>query len=315
MQKQPKMSLVKHFCRRDPKAFALCDETGRSVLHLVAQYSESLELLQDVLQMDSKMTKKFIDRKFSTDKTIPLGMLCRRPSFSTYDKMLLCLVGVDSSVEVISNGIICCLQMHDRNHRQSREDSSVILLTNLLHANPNVIEYNNGNVFCVACSKLRGMFGITVLSLFLINNSDVLKSIDFQERLPIHHAASHSCLEVLKFLHKAYPESITAVDCKEKSLLHLATADQFSDDDDVKNKVQYLCDQVPAMIHLKDHKGYTALQKMLKMTLWDDVTFNFEIAQFLLNLDLNAVKEACAPDDDTQNNCGQLPLHFICQKQ
>jgi hypothetical protein len=35
------------------------------------------------------------------------------------------------------------------------------------------------------------------------------------------------------------------------------------------------------MIHLKDRKGYTALQKMLKMTFWGDVIFNFENAQFL----------------------------------
>jgi hypothetical protein len=46
MQKQPKISLVKEFCRRDPKAFALCDETGKSVLHIVAQYSESLGCLR-----------------------------------------------------------------------------------------------------------------------------------------------------------------------------------------------------------------------------------------------------------------------------
>jgi hypothetical protein len=152
--------------------------------------------------MDSKMTKKLVDTKTNNDKTAPLDILCRRPTFSAYDKMLLCLVGVDSSAEVISNGIICCLEMHDRDNdletlRQSREESSLILLRNLLHANPNVLEYNNGVVFYTACSRLRGMFGITVLSLFLTNNSDILKSIDFRGQLPIHHAASHSCLGVL----------------------------------------------------------------------------------------------------------------------
>lgn len=45
MQKQPKISLVRHLCLHDPKAFSLCDQSGRCTLHLVAQYSKSMELL------------------------------------------------------------------------------------------------------------------------------------------------------------------------------------------------------------------------------------------------------------------------------
>jgi hypothetical protein len=40
-----------------PEASVLCDQSGRYALHLVAQYSESLELLQDILQIDQKITK------------------------------------------------------------------------------------------------------------------------------------------------------------------------------------------------------------------------------------------------------------------
>jgi hypothetical protein len=40
MQKQPSMSLVRFFCLRNPKAFLLCDQYGRSVLHLVVQYTQ-----------------------------------------------------------------------------------------------------------------------------------------------------------------------------------------------------------------------------------------------------------------------------------
>jgi hypothetical protein len=45
MQKQPTISLVRFFCIRDPRAFASCDQSGRCALHLVAQYSERVELL------------------------------------------------------------------------------------------------------------------------------------------------------------------------------------------------------------------------------------------------------------------------------
>jgi hypothetical protein len=58
MQKRPNMSLVRYLSLRDPKAFILCDKRNRCALHFVAQYSESLELLQTVLQIDHTMTKK-----------------------------------------------------------------------------------------------------------------------------------------------------------------------------------------------------------------------------------------------------------------
>jgi hypothetical protein len=42
MQKRPNLSLVRKICLRDPQAFVLCDYTGKSALHKVVQYSESL---------------------------------------------------------------------------------------------------------------------------------------------------------------------------------------------------------------------------------------------------------------------------------
>jgi hypothetical protein len=36
MQKQPNMKMVRYFSLRDPKAFLLCDQSGRCALHLAA---------------------------------------------------------------------------------------------------------------------------------------------------------------------------------------------------------------------------------------------------------------------------------------
>jgi ankyrin repeat protein len=105
------------------------------------------------------------------------------------------------------------------------------------------------------------------------------------------------------------------LDNKEKSLLHLAVADDGNDAAIVIAKVQYLCEQCPALTKLKDHKGYTPLQKLLKMSKYHDVRFNFEIVQYLLCLDGTAVKEMCAPPDTTRADNGQLPLHLICQEE
>jgi hypothetical protein len=111
---------------------------------------------------------------------------------------------------------------------------------------------------------LRGELGISVLSLFLSKNSNGVKV--FQNRdLPIHNSAAHSCLEVLKFLHKAYPESISTLGDDEWSLLHVAACDDTSDIADVLGKMQYICDQCPALIHLKDGQGNTALHFLFTM--------------------------------------------------
>jgi hypothetical protein len=116
MQQQPNTSLVTHLCLLNPKAFAICDQSGRCALHLVAQYSESIELLQNILQMDCKMTKSFVDVKRNGMQITPLGLLCRRLYFATidksatFDKMISCLLEADSSVEVIYDGIIECLR-------------------------------------------------------------------------------------------------------------------------------------------------------------------------------------------------------------
>jgi hypothetical protein len=52
------MLMLKYFCIRDLDAFHLCDWEGNSGLHLAAENSESVELLQAMLQIDVEMSKK-----------------------------------------------------------------------------------------------------------------------------------------------------------------------------------------------------------------------------------------------------------------
>jgi hypothetical protein len=50
----PNTSSDKYSRVRDPKAPVLRDQSGRCALHLVAQFSESLELLKDILRIDHR---------------------------------------------------------------------------------------------------------------------------------------------------------------------------------------------------------------------------------------------------------------------
>jgi hypothetical protein len=85
-------SPVHQLTKREGGAYIMRDKRGRCALHLVVQYSESLELLQDVLQIDHKMTKLAFESKYSGADTIPLGLLCIRPHFATFDAMMLSLI-------------------------------------------------------------------------------------------------------------------------------------------------------------------------------------------------------------------------------
>jgi hypothetical protein len=290
-----------------------CDKSGRCALHLVAQYSESLELLEDILQIDHKMTKLVFEFEDTGEESTSLGFLCRRPHFPTFDAMVLTLIEVDSSVDVIYDGMINHIRSYDDCIHQdtspgSRGANSLILFRKLLDANSAVAEYDNSNIFYQACMYLRGELGMSVLSLFLTKSGTGFKVVN-NGSLPIHIAALHSCLEVVKFLHRAYPESISMLSNCGRSLLRLAVCD-FTSDIDVIAKVQYICDQCPALIHLKDDEGSTALHFLLTSRM----RFNFECVKILCDIDATVVKDKCTPSDIDSPRSGMLPLHFLSER-
>jgi hypothetical protein len=71
----------------------------------------------------------------------------------------------------------------------------------------------------------------------------------------------------------------------------------------VKAKVQYLCDQCPALIHLKDTTGRTALHDVLVLA----ERFNFECVKILCNADATVVRVKRT----TVSRSEQLPLHIL----
>jgi hypothetical protein len=299
--------------KREGDAFIMCDEKGRCALDLVAQYSESLELLEDILQIDHKMTKMVFESGDMESEATPLDLLCSRPHFSTFDAMVLSLIEVDSSVEVIYDGMSYHLMSYENCLDQdispgSRGAKSLILLGTLLEANPAAAEYNDSRIFHEACNLLRGELGISVLSLFLSKNGTGVKVVSDRD-LPIHCATLNSCLEVVKFLHKAYPESISMLGDNECSLLNLVAYDNTSDIADMIGKVQYICDQCPALIHLKDIHGDTALHN----SLMSGERFNFECVIILCDVDWTVVKDKCTPFEIILSHSGQLPLHLLIE--
>jgi ankyrin repeat protein len=322
MQKVPDMSMVRYFCIRDPKAFLLCDRSGRCALHLATQYSESVELLQMILQIDETMVNSSVQNN-DENETKPLGFLCRRPEFPTFHEMVACLVEINSSVQVIYDGVMGCLESYEtlepecqRLYPGSRGENTLILLGILLKANSEVTNYRHPNsstppVFHTACSFLRGEFGVAVLSLFLIKDSSGLRSADSYGYLPIHWAAMYSSIDVLKLLHKVYPESLSMVTTTDaNTMLHLAFLN--SDDMEIIQTIQYLCDQCPAFIHQKNNEGRTPLHDSLTDSSSSHTSkWKIKLWIYLCNTNAAVLTDKCTPSDTSNAQFGQIPLHLL----
>jgi hypothetical protein len=317
MQKEPNMSMVKYICALDRDAFLLCDQSERNTLHLVAHYSESVKLLKTLLQIDEAMpTKDFCTGYYydDCDSTKPLGLLCRRHEFPTFHEMVACLIAANSTAEVILDGILGCLESYrdseSKDHHiypGSRGEKTVILLEILL--NLNVVEYFD-TIFRSACTYLKGELGIAVLSLLLTKDSTLVRNVSDFEDLPIHIAAYKSSLNVMKFLHEAYPESLAILGCHEDSLLHLAL--QTEDVLDRGDKVEYLCKNRPSLVHQKNLHGITPFHHIFTFRSGD--VFDMKSITRICDVDESVVK--CAVNNIFFGNANrpvheQLPLHLL----
>jgi hypothetical protein len=174
MQKEPKMSLVRYFSLRYPKAFLLYDKSGRCALHLVAKYSENLEPLQEILQIDPEVTKSDSYEYGYDDedgKYKPLGLLCGRLEFPRFHEMVSYLIEIDNSIAVIYDGINRYMEsyhscINNEISPGSRGETTLILFEKLLRANPSAITYKELSLFHLACIHMKGEIGVAVLSLF-----------------------------------------------------------------------------------------------------------------------------------------------------
>jgi hypothetical protein len=163
------------------------------------------------------------------------------------------------------------------------------------------MKHKNSELFHQACLSLRGELGIAVLSLFLPLDSAVIKAV-IDGNLPICYAAN-SCLNVLKLLQKAYPESISIPPSTEATSLHRIIV--FDKAIDIAEKVKYLCDQCPALIYVKDKLGCTALHHAPSNEI-----FNFECIKSICDIDERVAREACTPMTPTTFS-GSHPLHVL----
>jgi hypothetical protein len=92
-----------------------------------------------------------------------------------------------------------------------------------------------------------------------------------------------------------------------RNLLHHALADQSSNFADVTEKVEYLCDQCPILMHMKDNFGITPLLDALMC----QGRLNIQAIGILCHKDKSVLRDMCTPSNIKDSKYKQLPLHFL----
>ena len=259
-----------------------------------------------MLQLDSAQTKKILTPILSDneDGLTPLGYLCKNSSCS--DRLITCLLEIDSSADVVGRGIAGCITSTDYTCVLEKVEM-------LLKANPEATKYRNShslNLLDLAAryEKIPSQLCINIMQRILAVHKDAVREISINGWLPVHIASRYSTVEVIEFLLGLHPESasvVTTVD--SQNLLRLAVDDIKSTTSVMEAKVRFLCSRYPAMILHRDSYGNTSLH----------------VAIFLKNM--LAVQILCESGGQelvrlpvahpTNADNGWLPLHRLIKHQ
>ena len=301
------MTLIKHLSICNEQAFTMSASYPNrghgslysySALHAACGSGQPTEeLLQHLLQLDSSQTKK----KCSGKGLTPLGCLCKNDACS--EKLVSCLLDVDSSAEVVGIVIVGCFQFADCSRVLERVEM-------LLKANPENAKYRNSSEMNLLHMAIRSrnlpfQLRISIMQRILAMHKNAVREVCSSGWLPLHYAASHGTVEMLEFLLGLYPESASVVTTAPENLLHLAVNDNKSTTSVILAKVRFLCSRYPAMMLQRDHEGDTPLHVAI-------CNKNIPAVQILCEAGgQEQIRLPVAhPTDDDCNWKGWLPLHF-----
>ena len=301
------LSLVQHFSICNQQAFTMSASYADrgdpslysfSALHVACCSGQPTEeLLKHLIQLDSSQTKKLCSENGLT----PLGYLCRNSSCS--DRLINCLLEVDSSAEVVGSGIAGCLRSTDYSCVPKRVEI-------LLKANPEAAKHRNAsgmNLLHIAAFNANMPFQlfIDVMQRILVVHKDAVREVDEDGRLPVHYAAQ-STMAVMEFLLGLYPESSSVVTGRSENLLGLAVIGKENTTSVMEAKVRFLCSRYPEMMLQKHNAGFTPLHAAICRENIPAVQILCEIGgQEQVRLQVTHVTDA------NYKYNGWLPLHFL----
>ena len=302
-------SLIQYFSVCNSEAFTMSasyadrsDPSLRifSALHAACCSGQPTEeLLKHLIQLDSTQIKK----KCSENGLTPLGHICQ--NIRCGDGLVNCLLEVDSSAEVVGNGIVGCLRSTDCVRMLERVEI-------LLKANPEAAKYRNSsemNLLHLAAYNKTMPFHLCIDVMQRIHaiHKDAVREVDDEGGLPVHYAAQFSTVEVMEFLLGLYPESASVVTTSGSSnLLYLAVFDNKNTPSVLEAKVRFLRTRYPAMMLQKDGNGLIPFHVVIRYK-------NIPVVLILCKAggqELVRVPVAHPTDINCKWN-GWLPLHYL----
>jgi hypothetical protein len=316
MQTHPNMSLVRNLSMRDMKAFTMlvcCGEyytDGLNTLQLAAQYSESVELLKNLLQIDQSMAKVVdhdCDGSINKRSFTSLGFLCGRPHSIIFKKMIECLLEANSSIEVMRDSLVSYFRFYDGRSKHPDIKVMLIFIESLLDANSafaTYIDSSGNNILHWVCHYLEGELGVAVLSLLFKRFNDEVGGWSMVKNnsghLPIHLAAEYSTLNVVELLLELNPELFYEKTRDGLNLLHMVLNDDRLEKAPANAKVQYLCDHHPDLLQMVDNRGRIPISLLSHCDL--------KSIKIMCEKDNTIVKHVCHSQDIDLDR--KLPLHY-----
>ena len=210
------------------------ESNGLGVLHVLARYSNDLNLLQTIIQLAPNEVFE------SYEEMTPLDILTRE-RFLESDKwleMVECLLALDNSPSVVYNVVAASFDnMRDNSLLYSSQDGEGELLRSkcikfiekVLRNCPAAVTYQTDGKYGLLCllfelveNYLPECFVLDLMKLIVSIDKQVVRLLTSYGSLPIHFAAWYGGISCVSFLLNEYPESATAVNNIGSNILHCA---------------------------------------------------------------------------------------------
>lgn len=244
--RKPNMAVVKCLYDFYPRMAYSKDIQGDLPLHYAARYTQSIELIQYLLQANPSATKCKGDNDY-----IPLQCAIYNEHPPSRYEIMKTLLQVDRSSAMVANP-----DGDSALHLAVDNECDPKVIQLLISAYPEASRIANdiGMLPLHSACHLKRSYVSTVIKVLLNANPDGVRARNLDGWLPAHVAAQFSNTEVLKAIIDAYPAATMIVSNEGTGTpLHHAVQGK-----NVSN-IAYLCNEYPECVKVRNGFGYLPL--------------------------------------------------------
>jgi ankyrin repeat protein len=282
--RHPNMEVVRCLYNFYPRMACSKDNEGDLPLHYAARYSESVEMIQFLLQAHPAATKVR-----GEGSLVPLHNSFYNESDHRYE-ISKCLLEADPSAAKILNA-----DGDTSFHMALDQECGTELLQQLIKAFPEGLETQNDIGYLplhAACLSKDSPRNKDIVELLLQSNKDGCRVACAAGHLPIHIAAEQSTSDVLQCIIDAFPEGIFQPCPEDSNNTPLLKAIASVNDP----CVHYICDHYPVAAQTSNSQGSNPLHICAE---GDSVEV------------MESVYSAYPENIKRVDNFGRLPLHVF----